>query len=111
MGRYESERQYRHGSASQAGVLLINLGTPEAPTRPAVRAYLKEFLSDPRVIEIPRVLWWPLLHFVILTTRPKASAARYEQVWTREGSPLKVHTERQTLLLQGYLGDRLRIPL
>lgn len=111
MGRFEADVHYRHGSPSQAGVLLINLGTPDAPTRPAVRAYLKEFLSDPRVVEIPRVLWWPILHLFILTTRPKASAARYEQVWTREGSPLKVHTERQTLLLQGYLGDRLRTPL
>ena len=94
--------------ASRVGVLLINLGTPEAPTPPAVRTYLKEFLSDPRVVEIPRFVWWPILNLFILPTRPKASAARYEQVWLREGSPLKVYTERQTLLLQGYLGDRLR---
>lgn len=111
MGRVEPELQHKHGYASRPGVLLVNLGTPDAPTPPAVRTYLKQFLSDPRVVEIPRALWWPILHLAILTTRPKASAARYQQIWTREGSPLRVHTERQTLLLQGYLGDRLRAPL
>lgn len=111
MSRFEPALKHKHGTASQTGVLLINLGTPDAPTRAAVRAYLKEFLSDPRVVEIPRAVWLPILYLFILTTRPKASAARYEQVWTREGSPLRVHTERQTLLLQGYLGDRLRAPL
>ena len=95
---------------SQPGILLINLGTPEAPTRAAVRAYLKEFLSDPRVIEIPRFIWWPILNLFVLTTRPKASAARYERIWTREGSPLRIHTEQQTALLRGYLGDRFRVP-
>lgn len=93
------------------GVLLINLGTPDAPTPQAVRAYLREFLSDPRVVELPRLLWWPILHLFVLTTRPKASAARYQQIWTREGSPLRVHAERQAALVRGYLGDRLRAPL
>jgi ferrochelatase len=111
MAHAKPELQYKHGTATRAGVLLVNLGTPEAATPRAVRAYLKEFLSDPRVVEIPRALWWPILHLFILRTRPKASAARYEQVWTREGSPLKVHTERQTVLLRGYLGERLRVPL
>jgi ferrochelatase len=97
--------------AARVGVLLINLGTPEAPTPEAVRTYLKEFLSDPRVVEIPRVVWWPILNFFILPTRPKASAARYEQIWTRDGSPLKVYTARQASLLKGYLGERLRVPL
>lgn len=96
---------------TKPGVLLINLGTPDAPTPKAVRAYLREFLSDPRVVEIPRLVWLPILHLFILTTRPKASAARYQQVWTSEGSPLMFHTERQTTLLRGYLGDRLRVPL
>ena len=91
--------------------MLINLGTPEAPTPAAVRAYLKEFLSDPRVVEIPRFVWWPILHLFVLTTRPKASARRYAQVWMNEGSPLRVHTERQTKLLRGYLGERVRLPL
>src|SRR5687767_1765599 len=93
------------------GILLVNLGTPEAPTPQAVRAYLKEFLSDRRVVEIPRIVWWPILNLFVLRTRPKASAARYAQIWTREGSPLRVYTERQTILLQGHLGDRLRAPL
>lgn len=99
------------GAADRVGVLLINLGTPEASTPEAVRTYLKEFLSDRRVVEIPRAVWWPILNLFILRTRPKASAARYAQVWTRDGSPLKVYTERQTTLLQGYLGERLRVPL
>jgi len=95
----------------QAGVLLINLGTPEAPTREAVRTYLKEFLSDPRVVEIPPVFWQPILRLFVLTTRPKASAARYAQVWLPEGSPLKVYTQRQATLLHGYLGERLKQPV
>jgi ferrochelatase len=93
------------------GILFINLGTPEAPTPKAVRAYLKEFLSDPRVVEIPRLVWLPILHLFVLRTRPKASAARYERIWTRDGSPLRFHTERQAALVRGYLGDRLRVPL
>jgi ferrochelatase len=97
--------------SAHVGVLLINLGTPEAPTRRAVRVYLKEFLSDPRVVEIPRILWWPILNLFVLRTRPKASAARYAKIWMPEGSPLKVYTERQTTLLRGYLGERLRAPL
>jgi len=100
------EPPFSHGTPSRIGVLLVNLGTPQAPTPAAVRAYLKEFLSDPRVIEIPRILWWPILNFVVLTTRPGASARRYAQVWMGEGSPLQVHTGRQTTLLRGYLGER-----
>ena len=111
MPRIEPEPEYSHGTPARTAVLLINLGTPEAPTPSAVRTYLREFLSDPRVVEIPRLVWLPILHLFILTRRPRDSAARYSQVWTRDGSPLKVHTERQTLLLQGYLGDRLRVPL
>jgi len=111
MRHSQPELPYQHGTAARPAVLLVNLGTPEAPTRAAVRTYLREFLSDPRVVEIPRAIWLPILYLFILTTRPKHSAARYEQVWTSEGSPLKVHTERQTLLLQGYLGERMRVPI
>ena len=111
MPRYHSEPPHRHGSASQPGVLLINLGTPAAPTPAAVRAYLGEFLSDPRVVEIPRGLWLPILHGVILRTRPSASAKRYAAVWSSDGSPLKVHTERQARMLRGYLGERTRAPV
>ena len=100
------EPPYSHGTQPRIGVLLINLGTPEAPTAAAVRMYLREFLSDPRVIEIPRLVWWPILHLLVLNTRPKASAQRYAQVWMSEGSPLKVHTDRQTTLLRSYLEER-----
>ncbi len=95
----------------RTGVLLINLGTPEAPTPAAVRTYLREFLSDPRVVEIPRVVWWVILNLFVLPRRPKASAARYAQIWMPEGSPLRVYTARQTNLLQGYLGERLKAPV
>ena len=111
MPRFLSEPARADETATRTGVLLINLGTPEAPTREAVRDYLNEFLSDPRVVEIPRIVWWPILHLIVLRTRPKASAARYQQIWSPEGSPLKVYTERQATLLRGYLGDRLRLPL
>lgn len=112
MARFAREPSFSHGSQPRIGVLLIQLGTPEAPTPAAVRAYLKEFLSDPRVIEIPRVVWWPILRLFVLESRPQASARRYAQVWMSEGAPLKVHTERQTALLRGLLGERARsLPL
>jgi len=110
MPRYFTEPPYTHGSIPKIGILLINLGTPEAPTAAALRTYLKEFLSDPRVIEIPRLVWWPILNLVILNTRPKKSAEKYAQIWTQEGSPLFVHTQNQAKLLQGYLGERTRTP-
>lgn len=90
----------------RTGVLLCNLGTPDAATPPAVRRYLAEFLSDPRVVEIPRALWLPLLHGVILRRRPAASAQKYQSVWLPEGSPLMVYSRRQAVLLRGYLGER-----
>jgi len=105
------EPPFTHGTPSRIGVLLVNLGTPESPTAPAVRVYLREFLSDPRVVEIPRPVWWVILNLFVLTTRPKQSAERYAQVWMGEGSPLKVHTERQTTMLRGYLGERVKFPL
>lgn len=112
MPRNASEPPFSHGTSPRIGILLINLGTPDAPTPAAVRAYLKEFLSDPRVVEIPRIIWWPILNVFVLTTRPKASARRYAQVWMSEGSPLRVHTERQTTLLRGHLGERAKpLPL
>jgi ferrochelatase len=108
---YAPEPPFNHGTPSKVAVLLINLGTPEAPTARAVRGYLREFLSDPAVIEVPRVLWLPFLHAYLLRTRPKKSAERYAQVWMSDGSPLKVHTTRQATLLRGYLGERTRFPL
>lgn len=104
MPRYLPEPDYRHGTAAKTAVLLINLGTPEAPSTPAVRRYLKEFLSDPRVVEIPRAIWWLILNVIILNIRPKKSAEKYASVWTPDGSPLKVHTDRQAKMLRGFLG-------
>ena len=91
---------------SHTAILLINLGTPDAPTAPAVKRYLAEFLGDRRVVELPRLLWLPILHGIILNTRPKKSAAKYATIWTPEGSPLKVHTERQATLLKNLLDER-----
>jgi ferrochelatase len=103
---YTTEPSYTHGTPEQTAVLLINLGTPDAPTAEAVRPYLKEFLSDPRVVEIPRLLWWLILNGIILNVRPKKSAAKYASVWMHEGSPLKVYTEQQTRLIQQHLQTR-----
>ncbi|MEO8331423.1 MAG: ferrochelatase [Gallionella sp.] len=108
---YQIEPAFAHGTPIKTGVLLINLGTPDAPTANAVRPYLKEFLSDPRVVEIPKPIWWLILNGIILNVRPKKSAAKYATVWTQEGSPLRVHTAKQTALLQGYLGERTKAPL
>ncbi|HEX4328473.1 MAG TPA: ferrochelatase [Burkholderiales bacterium] len=106
MPRFRSPPAYQHGSARKTGVLLTNLGSPDAPEAPAVRRYLKQFLSDPRVVEIPRPLWWLILNGIILNVRPKKSAAKYQSIWLPEGSPLKVHTERQVKYLRGFLHQR-----
>ena len=106
------EPPQRHGAApagalaTDVAVLLCNLGTPDAPTAPAVRRYLAQFLADPRVVEIPKLIWLVILHGIILRVRPAKSAAKYATVWTPEGSPLKVWTEKQAKLLQGQLGER-----
>ena len=103
---FAAEPTYEHGSASRTAVLLCNLGTPDAPTTEALRRYLAEFLSDRRVVEIPRLLWWLILHGVILRVRPAKSAAKYASIWSPEGSPLKVWTDKQAKMLSGYLGER-----
>ncbi len=105
---YQPEPAYTHGTPARTAVLLVNLGTPDAPAAQAVKTYLREFLGDPRVVEIPRPIWWLILNGIILNVRPKKSAAKYARIWMPEGSPLKVHTERQTNLLQGYLGERIK---
>ena len=102
MSRYKNEPPHTHGTASHTAVLLVNLGTPDAPTASAVRRYLKEFLWDPRVVEIPRAIWWFILNGIILTVRPAKSAAKYAQIWTAAGSPLKVNTEAQAVQLQTH---------
>jgi len=92
---FRPEPSFRHGQPPRTAVLLVNLGTPDEPTPRALRRYLAEFLSDPRVVEIPRAVWWPILHGIILNTRPAKSAAKYATVWMPEGSPLAVWTARQ----------------
>lgn len=92
-------------TARKIGVLLVNLGTPDAPDAASVRRYLKQFLSDPRVVEIPQLLWQPILRGAVLTTRPKKSAHAYAQVWTEAGSPLLAITKAQAQDLQARLGD------
>jgi len=93
---------------TSTAILLVNLGTPDAPTPRAVKRYLAEFLGDPRVVELPRWLWLPILHGIVLLVRPAKSAAKYATIWTSEGSPLKVHTERQAKLLKGFLAHGRR---
>jgi protoporphyrin/coproporphyrin ferrochelatase len=105
------EPPFPHGTQLKTGILLVALGTPDEPTAPAVRRYLKEFLSDPRVVEIPKPIWWLILNLVILNVRPAKTAEKYKSIWMKEGSPLRVHTERQTQLLRGYLGERIKSPL
>ncbi len=95
--------------APRIGVLLVNLGTPDAPEPQAVRRYLAEFLSDKRVVEIPAWAWKPILHGIILRTRPKKSARAYAEVWSEEGSPLAAITARQANALQARLGDSVTV--
>ncbi len=104
--RPTQEPPYTHGTIGKTAVVLVNLGTPDAPTAPALRRYLKQFLSDPRVVEIPKAAWWLVLNGIILPLRSGKSAAKYASIWTKEGSPLRVHTEKQATLLRGYLGER-----
>ena len=103
---FQPEPPFRHGQPKRTAVLLVNLGTPDAPTAPALRRYLAEFLSDPRVVEIPRLLWLPILHGIILRTRPARSAAKYASVWMTDGSPLAVWTKRQTDAVAAALAGR-----
>ena len=96
------------GHVPRTGVLLVNLGTPDEPTPRAVRRYLREFLWDPRVVEIPRPAWWLILNLAILPLRPRKTARKYAKIWTPDGSPLRVYTLRQAQLLRGMLGERLK---
>ena len=115
MTAYLGTPDYVHGTPARVGILLVNLGTPDEPTTSAVRRYLAEFLWDPRVIEMPRALWWLILHGVILRVRPARSAHAYQKVWTPAGSPLLVESRALTQALAGRLqarfGDRVRVEL
>jgi len=93
MPSYQSTPEFKHGLTESTGILLVNLGTPEAPTSSAVRRFLKQFLWDPRVVEYPRWLWWLILNVVILRFRPSRSAAAYRKIWTDDGSPLMIFSE------------------
>ena len=107
---FAPEPNYRHGKQAKTGILLVNLGTPDAPTPSAVRRYLKQFLSDQRIVEIPRFVWWFILNIIILNVRPRKSAAKYATIWTAEGSPLRVYTERQAAMLGAAIAERLASP-
>ena len=102
----QAEPHFSHGQEPRTAVLLCNLGTPDAPTAPALRRYLAEFLGDQRVVEIPKPIWWLILHGIILRVRPKKSAAKYASIWMPEGSPLLVWTQRQALGLEAALKAR-----
>src|SRR4051794_1760369 len=136
--KYFGQPEFQHGEVPAVGVLLTNLGTPDAPDTPALRRYLREFLLDPRVIELPRALWWLILHLFILPFRPAKSAgvielpralwwlilhlfilpfrpaksaALYRKVWTAEGSPLLVISKRQAAALQQVLAREIGTPV
>ncbi len=110
VNRFSAEL-YHHDSSAAVGVLLCNLGSPDAPTPSAVRRYLAEFLWDPRLIEMPRPLWWLILHGVVLRLRPKRSAAAYKKVWSDEGAPLIAISRRQASALQRVLEQRFSGPV
>jgi ferrochelatase len=109
--KYKGSPAFTHNQSDKIGVLITNLGTPDAPKKTALKRYLKEFLSDPRVVEVPRLIWWLILNLVILNIRPKRSAKAYATVWTERGSPLMFHTQDQAnalrTKLQAHYGDKL----
>lgn len=111
MIRYTGTPEFRHDSQETLGVLIANLGTPDAPTPDALRRYLAEFLWDPRVVETPRPLWWLILHGVILRIRPRRAARAYASVWTETGSPLLAISRRQATALQSALSEKLPGPV
>lgn len=111
MPTYQSTPDFEHGRAESTGILLVNLGTPEEPTSPAVRRFLKDFLSDPRVIEYPRWLWWLILNGIILRIRPSRSAAAYRKIWTDEGSPLMIFSKAVADGIQAQLHEVANVEL
>ncbi|WP_290653263.1 ferrochelatase [Aquisalimonas sp.] len=109
--RYTAKAGFRHDDTPRLGVVIANLGTPDAPTTPALRKYLAQFLADPRVIELPRIVWRTILHGIVLRTRPKRSAAAYREVWSDDGSPLLVTGLAQTRGIAERLTQRLQGPV
>jgi ferrochelatase len=104
--KYQGNPNFSHKQHDKIGILITNLGTPDAPKKADLKRYLREFLSDPRVVEIPRLLWWMILNFVILNIRPKRSAKAYSTVWTERGSPLLFHTQDQADALREKLKQK-----
>jgi len=104
--RYIGNQNFDHGQSPRVGVLLTNLGTPDAPETKPLRKYLRQFLWDPRVVEIPRAVWWLILHGIILRVRPRRSAAKYRKIWTENGSPLLSHSRDQAQALQLVMRER-----
>lgn len=104
--RYQNKIDFHHNMPTNIGVLLVNLGTPNSPHTADVRRYLKEFLSDPRLVEMPRPLWWLILHGIILRLRPRHSAKAYQKIWNTNGSPLLTISQQQTTALQSTLKQR-----
>lgn len=105
--KYIGQTDYDHDGASpRQGILLCNLGTPDAPRPTELRRYLKEFLSDPRVVELPRLLWWMILNLIILRIRPRRSAKLYQSVWTDSGSPLMVYSQQQVKAVKDRLAEK-----
>jgi ferrochelatase len=105
MVKYIGEKDYEHGSKEKTGVLITNLGTPDAPERRELKVYLNQFLSDPRVIELPKFLWLALLKLVILQIRPSKSAKSYKKIWTNNGSPLLDISKRQLVKIQSSFSN------
>ena len=108
---YTAVQENLENKASKIGILLVNLGTPDAPTPVALRRYLGEFLADPRVTELPRWLWWLILHGVILRIRPRRAAKKYQTIWTKNGSPLLSISQTQAKALAIALGDKFTVAL
>lgn len=106
MSKYTGQTDYNHKLPLKTGVLLTNLGTPDAPTPKALKKYLREFLSDPRVIEVPKPIWWLFLNLILLNTRPKKSAEAYEKVWTENGSPLMIYSQNMAAAMEKELSQR-----
>ena len=111
MAKYQGTPEFSHAQPPSTGVLLVNLGTPDAPTPKAVRRYLKEFLWDPRVVEMARPAWWLLLNLVILPFRPRRSAEAYRKIWTERGSPLLFHGQDLRDRVAERLGDEVVVEL
>lgn len=111
MARFRNTKDYFHGKAASTGILLVNLGTPDAPDARSLKRYLREFLSDPRLVEIPRLVWYPILYGIILNKRPAESAKKYATVWREDGSPLLAIAKQQQAALQKEMAIRFKGPV